>query len=60
MTDERFNQLLNGPLNHPIPMFTITRLVRALMFVVERVGEEGELALEEFCAQQQQDDESQD
>ena len=30
MTNERFNELLNGTLSHPLPAFAITRLVLAL------------------------------
>jgi len=50
MTSERFNELLNGPLSHPLPMFTITRLALALSAVVEATGEAGEKALEAHCA----------
>jgi hypothetical protein len=49
MTDERFNQLLRGPLHHPLPMFTLTRLAIALRTVVDATGEAGERALEEHC-----------
>ena len=42
MTDERFNELLNGPLSHPLPMFSITRLAMALRQVVEETGKAGE------------------
>lgn len=50
MTDERFNELLNGPLSHPMPMFAFTRLALALRTVVEACGEPAERALEEYCA----------
>jgi hypothetical protein len=50
MIDERFNQLLNGPLAHPLIPFTISRLSLALRSVVEATGEAGERALEEHCA----------
>jgi len=57
MTDERFNQLLQGPLHHPLPMFTLSRLALALRDVVEQTGEVGEKALEEHCrGRQEQDD----
>lgn len=49
MTNERFNELLNGPLSHPLPMFTITRLALALRCVPEATGKEGEAALEAHC-----------
>ena len=50
MTDERFNELLNGPLSHPLMPFVITRLATALRAVVEATGEDGDEALERFCA----------
>lgn len=57
MTDERFNQLLNGPLSHPFPAFTITRLIIALRVVVDATGKKGEEALEEHCRARQEKDE---
>jgi hypothetical protein len=57
MTDQRFTDLLNGPLSHPLPQFTMTRLAIALRVVVDAPGEAGEKALEEHCAgRQAQDD----
>lgn len=50
MTDKRFNELVNGPLFHPMPMFTITRLALALRDVVRSTGKAGEEALERHCA----------
>lgn len=50
MTNERFNELLNGPLAHPMPQFCLTRLALALRDVVESTGEAGEKALEAHCA----------
>jgi hypothetical protein len=50
VTDKRFNELLRGPLNHPLPMFCITRLALALRAVVEATGEAGAKALEQHCA----------
>jgi hypothetical protein len=52
MTLDRFNQLLQGPLDHPLLPFKCTRILRALWHVVERTGEPGRQALEEFCEQQ--------
>lgn len=49
MTSERFNQLLNGPLSHPLPMMAITRLALALKIVLDAGGPEAEKALEEHC-----------
>jgi hypothetical protein len=49
MTDERFHELINGPLNHPLPMFVVARLVLALRAVVDATGAEGAAALEEHC-----------
>ena len=45
MADEEFDELLNGPLSHPMIAFRITRLVMALRHVVDRTGEEGAKAL---------------
>lgn len=60
MTPERFNELLNGPLNHPLPMFTITRLALALQHVVWATGEAGEEALEAHCAARERRDHEED
>lgn len=60
MTDERFDELVNGPLSHPLPMFSITRLAMALRAVVEAAGEVGEKALESHCEQRAQQDEPED
>jgi hypothetical protein len=57
MTDERFNELLSGPLSHPLPMFSITRLVIALRAVIDATGEAGDKALEAHCAARQAEDE---
>lgn len=56
MTTERFNELLNGPLAHPLPMFAIMRLAMALRAVVEATGEAGEAALENHCAEREERD----
>ena len=57
MTDQRFNDLINGPLCHPMPSFMILRLIAALRFVVEQTGAAGEKALESHCeGRQAQDD----
>lgn len=56
MTDERFNELLNAPLNHPMPMFSITRLALALRDVVASTGKVGEEALERHCRERQAQD----
>jgi hypothetical protein len=57
MSDEEFNSLLNGPLNHPFPMFAISRLALALKDVVEATGDGGAQALREHCAARQRRDE---
>ena len=57
MTDDRFNELLAGPLSHPLPMFTLGRTILALRAVVEATGEAGERALEAHCAARQEADE---
>lgn len=56
MTNERFNELLNGPLSHPLVAFTVTRLALALRAVVEATGIAGEKALEMHCAEREQQD----
>lgn len=50
MTDERFNDLINGPLAHPMILFRLSRLTSALRTVVHAAGPTGERVLEEFCA----------
>ena len=56
MKSEEFNRLLNGPLNHPLPMMMINRLAIALSVVVEATGEAGEKALREHCAARDEKD----
>jgi hypothetical protein len=56
VTEQRFNELLNGPLSHPMPMFVITRLALALRAVVEATGEPGDRALEQHCAAREAQD----
>jgi hypothetical protein len=56
MTTERFNELVNGPLSHPMPLFGITRLVLALRAVVDATGKAGDDALEEHCRMRQEAD----
>lgn len=60
MTNERFNELVNGPLNHPMITFRLTRLAQALLHVVSAGGDQGERALEEFCHAREQLDNCQD
>lgn len=53
MTDadhQRFEDLVNGPLNHPMYPFQMMRLIMALRHVVAVTGPAGKEALEEFCA----------
>jgi hypothetical protein len=54
--DKRFNELLRGPLSHPMPMFVITRLILALRDVVESTGKQGEEALERHCHERELQD----
>jgi hypothetical protein len=54
MTMERFNELLNGPLGHPMPLFHCMRLAHALVYVVMKTGQAGDQALEEHCASREQ------
>lgn len=56
MTDERFNELVSGPLHHPLIPFVVTRLTLALRAVVEACGPAGEAALETHCAGRQEQD----
>lgn len=60
MTDERFNELLYGPLYHPIISLACTRLVLALRYVVEATGQAGDRALEAHCRDRQARDEAQE
>ena len=50
MKNQRFEQLLNGALSHPLLPFRLTRLALALKFVVDECGAKGEQALESWCA----------
>lgn len=56
MTDERFNELLNGPISHPIMPLYMLRLAQALRSVVEKCGETGDAALEAHCKEQDEMD----
>lgn len=56
MTDERFDELLKGPLHHPMVPFVITRLALALRDVVNATGKEGEEALERHCREREASD----
>lgn len=49
MSTERFNELLNGPLSHPLVPFAITRLALALRAVIDATGPAGVKALEDHC-----------
>jgi len=56
MTDERFNELLNGPISHPIMPLFMLRLAQALRSVVEKCGDAGDAALEAHCKEQDEMD----
>ncbi len=58
MNDDEFNQLLNGPLWHPMVPFIITRLTLALRDVVEATGDAGAEALRKHCAAREERDRS--
>lgn len=60
MNNERFNFLVNSSLSHPMPMFTITRLMLCLRDVVESTGKAGEDAMERHCAFRDDQDERTD
>lgn len=49
MTTKRFNELLNGPLHHPLPAFSFTRVALALAYVLDVCGESADKALEDYC-----------
>jgi hypothetical protein len=59
MTEERFNELLRGPLAHPFAPLAYTRLVLALYTVLLATGEQGDRALEAYCSERQRRDEQQ-
>jgi hypothetical protein len=56
LTDERFSELLNGPLAHPLIPFRLTRLTLALRAVVDATGAAGVRALESHCREREQQD----
>ena len=58
MTSERFNELLAGPLSHPMPILMLNRLAIALFTVVTATGEAGARALEEHCKERQERDDN--
>lgn len=60
MSDDRLNELLNGSLGHPMPLFRLIRLAIALRAVVEATGRAGEEALEAHCRERQEQDERQE
>lgn len=57
MKYERFNELINGPLNHPVLPCRINRLDMALFAVVQATGAAGEEALEAWCRDRVERDE---
>lgn len=60
MSDERFNQLLNGPLSHPLPICTLTRITLGLRHVLDVCGEPADKALEEYCREREERDQLDD
>ncbi|MDE3067778.1 MAG: hypothetical protein KGJ60_09530 [Verrucomicrobiota bacterium] len=50
MSDEKFNELLDGPLSHPLPIFRLMRLSMTLKIVVDAGGLAAEKALLKHCA----------
>lgn len=58
MSDDRFNELLNGPLSHPVGPLFLTRIATALRIVVAVTGTAGAQALERHCAAVQAHDEA--
>lgn len=51
MDDAKFQNLVNGPLSHPMPHFTMLRLILALKYVVDETGPAGERALDKYCTE---------
>ncbi len=51
MTNERFNEILNGPLSHPLLHMAMNRLALALRVVVEETGAAGDAALEKIASE---------
>ena len=49
LSDDKWNELLNGPLYHPALPFTIMRRLRALRFVVDCTGDVGQKTLLDHC-----------
>jgi hypothetical protein len=56
MTNDEFNEYLQGALSHPMPMFQITRLALCLKAVVEAGGHKAEIALKQWCAEHDRQD----
>ena len=50
MTEQRFLELLNGPLYNPIGSVMVKHLVTALRAVIAATGKAGEKAFEDHCA----------
>ncbi len=48
MSARRFDELISGPLNHPLPQIQAMRLITALKFITEAVPESAQ-ALETFA-----------
>jgi hypothetical protein len=56
ISDEEFNAMLRGPLHHPLPQFTLSRLMLALRHVVDVTGSKGIEALRMHCRHRQEKD----
>lgn len=59
MTQERFGELIQGPLHHPMFPLQITRLVLALWAVIAATGKPGSDAFERHCKERQALDKAQ-
>ena len=53
MTDDRFAELVNGPLAHPLIPFRLLRLVQALRAVLLATGAAGDAAFEAHCTERE-------
>jgi len=56
LTVEQFNELVNGPLGHPLGVFRVTRLAHALLAVLTATGAAGARAFRAHCAAREEAD----
>jgi hypothetical protein len=56
ISNNRFNELLNGPLAGPAIEFSLLRVVQALRYVVEGLGAPAVKILEDYCEAREEQD----